>query len=56
MIGDDDAGMDIEEVGRVKKYLPNSHLWILPNVAYGAHEDEFKETFIAKPKLFLFKE
>ena len=56
MIGDDDEGMDMEEVIRVKKNLPKSDLWILPNVAHGAHEGETKEEFIAKSKVFLSKQ
>ena len=55
MIGDDDEGMYFEEVARVKKYLPNSDLWVLPNVSHGAHEGETKEAFIAKSKVFLSK-
>ncbi|MGB1242680.1 MAG: alpha/beta fold hydrolase [Chitinophagales bacterium] len=55
MIGDDDDGMDFEEVVRVKKNLPKSDLWILPNVSHGAHEGETKEDFILKAKAFLTK-
>jgi len=55
MIGDDDDGMDLEEVVRVKKNLPKSDLWILPNVSHGAHEGETKEDFILKAKAFLTK-
>ncbi|MBL4659282.1 MAG: alpha/beta hydrolase [Alcanivoracaceae bacterium] len=55
MIGDDDEGMDLEEVARVKKNLPQSDLWILPNVAHGAHEGETKDEFILKSKAFLSK-
>lgn len=55
MIGDDDEGMDLEEVIRVKKNLPKSDLWILPNVAHGAHEGETKDEFIIKSKAFLSK-
>jgi pimeloyl-ACP methyl ester carboxylesterase len=55
MIGDDDEGMDLEEVARVKKNLPKSDLWILPNVAHGAHEGETKDEFILKSKAFLSK-
>jgi pimeloyl-ACP methyl ester carboxylesterase len=55
MIGDDDEGMDLEEVARVKKNLPKSDLWILPNVAHGAHEGETKGEFIVKSKVFLSK-
>ena len=56
MIGDDDEGMDLKEVARVKKNLPASDLWILPNVAHGAHEGETKDEFIVKSKAFLSKE
>lgn len=56
MIGDDDEGMDFEEVARVKKNLPKSDLWVLPNVAHGAHEGETKDEFIVKSKIFLSKE
>lgn len=55
MIGDNDEGMDLEEVVRVKKNLPKSDLWILPNVAHGAHEGETKDEFILKSKAFLSK-
>ncbi|PKG43836.1 alpha/beta fold hydrolase [Psychroflexus sp. MES1-P1E] len=55
MIGDDDEGMDLGEVFRVKKNLPKSDLWILPNVAHGAHEGETKDEFIIKSKAFLSK-
>ncbi len=55
IIGDDDEGMDLHEVARVKTKLPNSDLWILPNVAHGAHEGETKGEFIIKAKSFLSK-
>jgi pimeloyl-ACP methyl ester carboxylesterase len=55
MIGDNDEGMDLEEVIRVKKNLSKSDLWILPNVAHGAHEGETKDEFIIKSKAFLSK-
>lgn len=55
MIGDDDEGMDLEEVARVKKNLRDSDLWILPNVSHGAHEGETKDEFIIKAKDFLTK-
>lgn len=54
-LGDDDEGMKLEEVVRVKKHLPHSDLWILPNVSHGAHEGENKEEFIRKAKVFLTK-
>lgn len=55
MLGDDDEGMDFEEVARVKKHLPKSDLWVLPNVSHGAHEGETKEEFIQKSKKFFSK-
>lgn len=55
MIGDDDEGMDFSEIARVKKNLPNSDLWILPNVNHGAHEGKTKNEFISKAKAFLNK-
>ncbi|WP_298903422.1 alpha/beta hydrolase [uncultured Psychroserpens sp.] len=55
MMGDDDEGMDLEEVARVRKNLPLSDLWILPNVSHGAHEGETKDEFILKSKTFLSK-
>ncbi len=56
IIGDDDEGMDLVEVARVRKNLPISDLWILPNVSHGAHEGETKDEFITKSKAFLSKE
>jgi len=56
MIGDKDEGMDFEEVVRVKKSLPQSDLWVLPDIAHGAHEGETKDEFIVKSKAFLAKE
>lgn len=55
MIGDDDEGMDLVEVARVKKHLPKSDLWVLPNVAHGAHEGETRDEFVTKSKAFLSK-
>lgn len=55
MVGDDDEGMDFKEIARVKENLPNSDLWILPNVSHGAHEGETREEFIIKSRLFLSK-
>ncbi|WP_394750972.1 alpha/beta fold hydrolase [Spongiimicrobium salis] len=55
MVGDNDEGMDITEIARVRKNLPKSDLWILPNVAHGAHEGETKAEFIQKSKTFFTK-
>ena len=55
IMGDDDEGMDFDEVARIKKHLAKSDIWILPNVAHSAHEGEGKEEFVAKAKRFLSK-
>lgn len=55
MIGDDDQGMNLREIVRVRENLPHSDLWILPDVAHGAHEGERKEAFIQQSKRFLSK-
>ncbi|OJJ17027.1 hypothetical protein BKI52_30385 [marine bacterium AO1-C] len=55
MIGDDDEGMNLNDIVRTRQNLPNSDLWILPNVSHGAHEGENKEEFIKKSKRFLNK-
>ena len=53
MIGDNDEGMDLYEAIRAKENLPNSDLWILPNVSHGAHEGKTRDEFIIKSKIFL---
>ena len=55
VMGDDDEGMSLKEVVRVKENLPDSDLWILPNVAHSAHEGDNKAEFIAKSKAFFSK-
>lgn len=56
MLGDDDEGIDLEEVVRARKHLPNSDLWILPNVSHGAHEGETKDDFVRIAKAFFNKD
>jgi pimeloyl-ACP methyl ester carboxylesterase len=53
ILGDDDTSMPLEEVIRVRKNLPNSDLWILPNVSHGAHEGVNKKDFVRVSKAFL---
>jgi len=55
MLGDDDIGIPLEEVVRLRKHLPKSDLCILPNVPHGAHEGENKGDFIKIAKAFLSK-
>jgi len=51
--GDNDQGVPLEEVIRSRKYLPNSDLWIIPNVGHGGYDAENKEAFIRVSKLFI---
>ncbi len=55
IIGDDDDGMDFDEIARMKKHLRRSYIWILPDVSHGAHEGANKKTFVTKAKRFLSK-
>lgn len=54
IIGDNDDSVPLEEVARVRKNLPNSDLWILPNSPHGAHEAN-KSEFIKVSKAFFSK-
>jgi len=54
ILGDNDESLPFEEVTRVRKNLPNSDLWILPNSPHGAHEGN-KNEFIRITKSFLSK-
>ena len=51
--GDNDPGVPLAEVLRSRKYLPNSDLWIIPNVGHGGHDGENKAAFIRVSKIFL---
>jgi pimeloyl-ACP methyl ester carboxylesterase len=54
ILGDDDDTIPLAEVARVRKNLPSSDLWILPNRPHGAHEKN-KSEFARVSKLFLSK-
>jgi pimeloyl-ACP methyl ester carboxylesterase len=51
--GDNDQGVPLEEVIRSRKHLPNSDLWIIPNVGHGGHGAENKDAFVRVSKVFL---
>lgn len=55
VMGDDDEGIEFEEIARVKRYIKQSDIWVLPNVSHGAHEGENKNEFVAKAKEFFAK-
>ena len=50
--GDNDVATPIECVAKVKKYVPNSYLWVLPNAEHGAHKGNNKPEFIRISKEF----
>lgn len=51
--GDSDQGVPLEEIVRSRKHLPNSSLWIVPNVGHGGYDGDNKEAFIRVSKSFL---
>ncbi len=53
ILGDDDDSMPLEEVSRVRKNLPNSDLWILPNSGHSTYEGKNRKEFIRYSKVFL---
>ncbi|MEM7019104.1 MAG: alpha/beta hydrolase [Pseudomonadota bacterium] len=53
VMGDDDPVMTLEEAARVRKHLPHSDLWVLPNVSDSAHTGQNKPDFVRISKAFL---
>lgn len=51
--GDQDVATPIECIAKAKQYLPNSFLWVQPNVEHAAHKDKSKPEFIRISKEFL---
>jgi pimeloyl-ACP methyl ester carboxylesterase len=52
VLGDQDDQIPLEAVSRVRKHLPESYLWVLPNTGHGAHEKENKQAFVRTSKEF----
>ncbi|NOX51042.1 MAG: alpha/beta hydrolase [Gammaproteobacteria bacterium] len=52
VLGDDDRGTPLKEVARVRRYLCQSDLWILPNVPHSAHEGSNRALFCEKVRDF----
>jgi pimeloyl-ACP methyl ester carboxylesterase len=50
--GDKDTATPIECVAKVKKFVPNSFLWVLPNTEHGAHTGDNKPEFVRISKEF----
>lgn len=53
IFGDDDDSIPLEEINRVRKFLPDSDLWIVPNSGHNAHEGKNKKDFVRISKEFL---
>ena len=53
VFGDDDFALHWSELARARKHIPNSDLWIIPNMGHGAHEGANKEEFIKVSTTFL---
>ncbi len=52
VLGDHDNIIPIESVAFARKYLPESYLWILPDMQHGAHEGKNKIDFVRVSKEF----
>ena len=53
IFGDDDDSIPLEEIKRVREFLPDSDLWIVPNSGHNAHEGQNKKDFVRISKEFL---
>ena len=52
VLGDKDELVPLETVARVRKNLPHSFLWIVPNTGHGAHDGKNKSEFVRMSKAF----
>lgn len=53
IIGDRDTSIPLACVDQLRKNLPESYLWILPNTGHGAHEGKNKNEFVKLSKDFM---
>lgn len=53
VIGDNDDGIPLEYLARVRRNRPNSYIWILPNTGHGAHYGKNKNEFVINSLAFL---
>ena len=56
VVGDGDNSIQLSEIDRVRKNLPHSYLWIVPDCPHGAHEGKHKPEFLKKTKEFFRNE
>ena len=52
VLGDQDNSIPLECVSSVRRNLPTSYLWILPNTGHGAHEGKNRQQFVKTSKDF----
>jgi len=52
VLGDQDNSIPLECVSSVRRNLPTSYLWILPNSGHGAHEGKNRQQFAKTSKEF----
>ena len=53
VIGDDDQYKSLYDVDRIRKLMPSTDLWILPNSGHDAHDGKNKSEFVKASKEFL---
>ena len=53
IVGERDHFVDLDTAVNLHKYLPNSHLWIVPNTGHEAHTNKNKREFIRITNEFL---
>lgn len=53
--GDDDPGMDFKEIARLKEFVPNLDIWILPDTTHSAHLGKNREVFLERALAFFYK-
>jgi pimeloyl-ACP methyl ester carboxylesterase len=56
VMGDQDEATPLECIARAKKNLPNSFLWVVPNIGHGAHREPVKDEFIRISRDFLSRD
>jgi pimeloyl-ACP methyl ester carboxylesterase len=55
VIGDKDDAFSLTDIDRVRRLMPTTNIWIVPDTGHGAHRGKNKELFIQISKDFLSK-
>jgi len=53
VLGDRDNSISLDCISNLRKNLPKSYLWILPDSQHNAHEGKNKNEFVRISRLFL---